>query len=684
MADFSNVPTEQLLQLVMGSQARQPDAIERSAMTPEVPSAAVRLGRGMMDVYQGAKQKYLNHTDPEAARQYTKDVNDEIAAYEKGRGKDAGVDLLRIGGSVATPLALIPGGGQSSLARLALGAASGGTSGYTMFNPKNTETSNALSAGLGTVTGGLSNMIAPYVVNQVVKGVQTVGNKVVDAVRGAVQTVSPNIQNQITNEIKITLSKQGVDWDGLSQGMQQSLLNDAKEQLKASGRLNAEQLLRKADIESIAGKGAGTRGQITADPAQWTLERNLQKTEMNLPAVQQGQIPSITNRLQSQDVAMRQYGGNIAETVHGGTPASQRPITPLQASERAIKAIQQQDEAAGKVVDDLYKAYRETGGATAQVPDVKLADTLGRVADEIGTENIPGPVLSRLKEFGLLNGDRTKLLTVNEADKLNKLINNNNPGHGPAELALGRIKSTLNESLMDIPEQGASKALLEARRAAAEIFSANRAAKGIEQAIKDVAPDRFFENNVLGGTVRDLTAISNRLQSSPEGAQAWNALRAQSWQWAMDKATQGGRAPFSGARLDNALKAVGADRLKVLFSPSELAQIETLRRGSMAMTFEPAFSAPNRSNTTPMLIGELMRLGNRVPFLNVITKPIQEEMQQSATQKLITQALDGRGVNSAARDASQAASRSRLSDMLIGNRAAYPALVPPALLQQER
>jgi hypothetical protein len=62
---------------------------------------------------------------------------------------------------------------------------------------------------------------------------------------------------------------------------------------------------------------------------------------------------------------------------------------------------------------------------------------LGKVADEIGTENIPAAVQSRLKEFGLLGAKQTKLLTVNEADKLNRLLNNNNPGNGPGSLAMG-------------------------------------------------------------------------------------------------------------------------------------------------------------------------------------------------------------------------------------------------------
>jgi hypothetical protein len=65
--------------------------------------------------------------------------------------------------------------------------------------------------------------------------------------------------------------------------------------------------------------------------------------------------------------------------------------------------------------------------------------------------------MNRLKEFGLMGSKQTKLLTVNEADKLNRLINNNNPGNGPASLALGRIKGAVNEALLEV-EPAARKA----------------------------------------------------------------------------------------------------------------------------------------------------------------------------------------------------------------------------------
>jgi hypothetical protein len=329
----------------------------------------------------------------------------------------------------------------------------------------------------------------------------------------------------------------------------------------------------------------------------------------------------------------------------------------------------------------LYDAFRNSGKQNLQVSDVKIADAVGRVSDDIGAENIPPAVMSRLKEFGFFGGQRAKLLTVNEADKLTRLINNNNPGFGPQSTALARIKGAVNEALLDLPDDGA-KGLIEAKAAAAARFAEQRAGKGIARALDDVAPDRFFENNVLGGNVRDVKALAKKLQEvNPD---SWNDLRGQAWQWIVNKATQNGRNPISGAKLDDAVKSVGLDRMRVLFTPQEMAKIDQFRRGALALTQEPAFAAVNRSNTTPALMGQMLQMGNRVPILNAFTKPALEQLETSATQKLINQALSGAGVSTAARDRTQALLRGRVTDALVGNRPAIPGLLAPAWLEQQR
>jgi hypothetical protein len=290
--------------------------------------------------------------------------------------------------------------------------------------------------------------------------------------------------------------------------------------------------------------------------------------------------------------------------------------------------------------------------------------------------------LSRLQEFGFLGGKRTKLLTVTEADKLGRMIGNNNPGFGVESLVATRLKRSVDSAILEIPEINVSNALTKARDAAKTRFAEQEAGLGVERAIADVAPDRFFQQNILGGNTRDIIAMRDQLNKTADGTQAWDSIRRQVVQFIRDQATSA-NGVFSGARMQDAMKRIGPDRLAQIFSPQELAQIQTLLRGSKAMTLEPAFAAPNRSNTTPSLMGALLRLGNRLPGLNLATEPIAREVAASAQQSALANALQGVGVT-ASRDSADAVLRAALVKLLTEDRAYNPAMLPTAVQEQYR
>lgn len=410
---------------------------------PEKPSGLVRLGRGFADVTEGLGQaaRYVGEKAgivPEGTTAaYTKERSEEIANYERGRGKDAGIDWLRMGGNVAgtAPAMLIPGGAAASLGgRVAAGAAQGAVASGALFTPEGESKAGQVATGL--LFGGA--------VPVAVQGAKRAGGALLDRIRPNVSvTVNPQQAQALTGEITLKLQQQGVDFGRLTADVQKSLVDDAQRALTAGGTLDDAMLANKALIESVGAKS--TRASVTRNPKDWQTEKNLRGIT--------GVGEPIAARESENAASMVDYLSRLRGQTGG------KAGTPLEAGESAVKAIQAQDAAKETVVDKLYEAYRASGAQDAHVPDTKIAEALGKVSDEIGTENIPSAVLSRMKEFGFLGGTRTKLMTVNEADKLNRLINNNNPGHGPQSLALGRLKSALNESLLDIPvESGGAKA----------------------------------------------------------------------------------------------------------------------------------------------------------------------------------------------------------------------------------
>ena len=675
--DFTNYTDEQLVAIIRGQNPATLRPVE-AAPLPEPVSPLVRIGQGMSDIYGGVKQKYLNLTDSDAAAQYTKEgaENDAIIARGRAAYGEGGFDPLRMAGAVATPLSLVPMGGVSAITRAGLGALTGGAGGYASFDPTNTTGSNLTNAAVGAVGGGALNAAAPPLVSALVSGAQTVKNTVGQAWRSLTQKVSPAVANNITQQVSVTLQNAGVDLAALPAAIRQSVLDDAALQFTATGKLDPEMLLRRSDINAVGGPGSATRAQITRDPADWTNAQNLQKTEVNIPAVQRGEQPTLTGRFQQQNASTNRFAEDLQNKIGGTAP------TQTQASEQTIKAIQARDRASEDAVDALYKQFRDLGKGDLPVPDTKIADTLGNIVDEIGVENINKSVLSRLQEFGFLGGTRTKLLTVTEADKLGRMIGTNNPGFGVESLVAKKLKRSVDAAILEIPEIDVSSGLMKARAAASKRFAEQEAGLGVSRAIADVAPDRFFQQNILGGNTRDIIAMRDQLNKTADGTQAWDSIRGQVVQFIRDQATSA-NGVFSGARMQDAMKRIGQDRLAQIFTPQELAQVQTLLRGSKAMTLEPAFAAPNRSNTTPSLMGALLRLGNKMPLMSVVTGPIEREVAASAQQSALANALQGVGVT-ASRDSADAVRRAALVKLLTEDRAYNPAMLPTAVQEQYR
>lgn len=597
--DLSSIPTEQLLAM------------------REDPSAMVRLGRGFEDVRQGVKQigtaigekaasmamgesevNPATSVQPEQNRQATEDLK----LYERGQG--GGMDWMRIAGNILGTLpTMAVGGGTTMLARTAVGAGQGAAASAAIFTPdqesklKQTLIGAGFGATMPVVMRGLASVAS--------RGVEAVKSFLVDPAR------NPQLAQSLVQDLTTALQSHGIDFGQLAQQTKDALLQDAVNALKAGGKLDPEQLARKADITAVGGQP--TRASVTRSPEDWRLEQNMRGLDNGIGA-------PIARRAQENAQAMMEYLGQMRTSTGG------KAGTALEAGESAIGALKAGDAAKEKAVDDLYKAWRASGVQDTNVPATKLADTLGKVSDEIGTENIPAAVLNRLKEFGLVGGNQTKVLTVNEADKLNRLINNNNPGNGPASLALGRIKSALNEAMLEIEPaaQSGVEALKAARAAAAQRFREQEASKGITAAVDDIAPDRFVRKYILNAEARDLAATKAELLKTAEGRQAFNDIRGHLFDDLLMKATGSSsmsdlatkigspEGRFSGAAFAKALDAIAPEKMRLIFSPEEIGQLRTLQRASKFLTTEVPFAHVNYSNTSSAIANLLMKIPSAI------------------------------------------------------------------------
>lgn len=627
--------------------AEETAAFEAKIKADAAPTKLERFGRGAADITQGIKQGYLNVKDMVTAPsmsdlitgdresdRYTKEKTEELNRYEKNRGPDAGIDLMRLGGNIAAaaPTLFIPGGQSTILPRILSGAAQGAVASGATFTPQGESKIEQIAMGAGA--GGA----VPVLLQGGRAAAKTIFDKVMP------KTVEPA---KIAGEMQIKLQQQGMDWNKLTQEVKDSLIKDAQSSLSSGGTLDDAMLANKALIESVGAKP--TRASVTRAPRDWQAEKNLRGIA--------GVGDDIVKREQENAAALIDYTQKLRAGTGGKTG------TALEAGESAIGALKAGDKEKEKAVTGLYDAFRASGAQDSNVPGAKIADMMGKVSDEIGVENIPPAVLNRLKEFGFAGAKQTKVLTVNEADKLNRLINNNNPGNGPASTALGRIKSAVNEALLDVEPSGKEgvEALKTARAAAATRFAEQKAGKGIEAAIGDISPDRFVKKFVMDADVRDVRAMVGELGKSDAGKQAISDVRGHLLDNLLMKATGStnlddvaGRA-FSGVKFNKALNEIPPEKLHLLFKPDEISSIRSLQKASRLLTEEVPYSDVNYSKTSAALANLLQKIGS-TPFIGQLVSPIigtgkigMDWVKNAGERKAVAEALLGSAGKSGAK-----------------------------------
>lgn len=636
----------------------------RQEYAQEPPNAAARMGRGMMDFYQGAKQKGLNWmygNDSPEATQYTKDVNAEIGAYEKGRGPDAGFDWMRLAGNVATPTAAIPLGAGAITGRALLGGLSGGAQSYANFSPENSEFGNAKAAGLGALAGGTVNAAAPKVMDAAMAGAQSMKNALSSAPRALSAHFDATIPVQVQSIVNVSLQGSGKDWSALPQQLRDQFIQDAKDTIAATGRLDAEAIKRKADI--IASGMTPTKSMVTRSPADWTTERNLQKALVQNNA---GKVDDLTAIYQGNDAAMRgalESAGNAT----GGAAG-----TKYATGKQAFDVINKISDDSQKAVSALYKQVREKVGDQTGIGYDNLFQALEGIKDNAFASGIHDSMFARLNR--LLGKEQT--LTINKAEELRKFLNtlpDNNAGTD-----LSGFKKVIREAIdNDVVASAGDDFFKGARAAAKDRFqmlhdpAIQRVLKMTGELGEDKAALKWFDNYITNGGPGDINKL-RAILTSPEyasngGNALWNGVRRRTVEWiAQESEGKGGM--LSGKNMQDALDKLGPERLQALFAPQELSRIAQYARALKAATYEPGMAAVNHSNTAPTFLKYALgalKVGNALPGIGpLVTEPLTSATQAATNKATLAGVLRASPVDNSARDAAQEAARQRLAYVL--------------------
>lgn len=547
-------------------------------------SAIGGVMQGMADPVVGAVQTVANlpgvkniFGDLVNNKIKAKDAEYEMAREEAGR---SGFDAARLTGNVASPVNLVAAAkipmAVTGASRVGQGAALGAAAGA-MEPVKNTEEfwpEKLKQIGAGALGGGIATPIMGKVGDKIAR----------KAGAGAPSVVQ---QQQVDDAVNAALAGTGQTINDLSPAMLQGLRDDVAKALTQGKQLDAAALLRKKDFEA-----AGIDpllGQITRDPMQFAQELNLR----GIAGVGDPIAARLNLQAQKLKEGVGKFGDDAAESFTAGEQLS-----------ASLKGV---DEAMRKRVSGLYQAARNDAGKDLDVPLQGLAQDYADVLNRFG-DKVPSGVRNQLEALGLNNGTQQRVFTIEEADKLLKVINDHVGADRATNTALGELRSAVKNAVTAAdPTGGPFKPAVDA---AAQRFRLHEAIPALEaSAMGSTAADDFVKRFVINGKVKDVIGMGKLLATVDKSAfdQARAQLGADLKRAAFGENTAGDKG-FAQERFNKRLRELGTDKLLAFFSPDEVEQLKRLGRVGAYITSQPAGAAVNNSNTASAAVSMLSKI----------------------------------------------------------------------------
>ena len=426
---------------------------------------------------------------------------------------------------------------------------------------------------------------------------------------------------EVDQIITLKLGQSGIDFTRLPDQVRKSLTADVANALRTGGDLGGDAMRRLLDFRMIEGT-TPTKGMITLDPRQVTLEQNLAKTGMNSqdPNLQTlGNVQAANNRALI-DALNAQGAGNVqtpylreagkastakivAEDVEKQAstsklydaakelPGGELPLNRAELVKNIDAALARENrnaflpESVRAIINNIAKGEVTIEGVKYPVPfDVKALDNLLTTVATAQRATSDGNIIGALK---LVRSaiDQTEIKPVK------------------AEFGGGQVVTESGASFLkgqDATPKELLDALNKARASHRERMQWQESNRPIEQTVNGMQPDQFVRDFVISkeATVADAAAVAK----SGDPAATKNAILTHLKDLAL-----GGKpdeiGTFGASTYNKALKNIGDDKLALFFSPEEIGELQRLGRVAQYMTLQPKGSAVNNSNSGALVLG---------------------------------------------------------------------------------
>jgi len=423
---------------------------------------------------------------------------------------------------------------------------------------------------------------------------------------------------EVDQIITLKLGQSGIDFSRLPDQVRKSLTADVANALRTGGDLGGDAMRRLLDFRMIEGT-TPTKGMITLDPRQITLEQNLAKTGMNSadPNLQTlGNVQAANNKALI-DALNARGAGNV-----------QAPYL-MEAGEASATKIAAEDAAKKAATSKLYDEASALPGGTTPL---NRADLLNNIDTLLAKSNanafLPPEIRSMLNELSAgqttINGKTFPVpFDTNALDTLMTMIATAQRGaNGNTKNALSLVRQAIDETdiapvktefggnqlvteaggkFLQTQDAQANELLLALNKARAshrERMNWQESTKPIEQTVDGMQPDQFVRKFVLNGDVADAASVVKSGDPAATKSAILTHLK--------DRAL-GGRSDevgtFGAATYNKTLKEIGDKKLALFFTPEEIGELKRLGRVAEYTTVQPKGSAVNNSNSGALVLG---------------------------------------------------------------------------------
>lgn len=519
-------------------------------------------------------------------------------------GRD-GFDIPELAGSVTAKAPLYVAGGMPQAGWKGVGAfagregAIGGLDGSLMHSESTSEQIGNTALGVaGGSVGGVAGVGASKVVG---KAVGSLARRSANR-SGATATAATKLVDDAIADSTIAVSDT----------TRKQLVAQATKNLQKGKEVDAVAAIRKSLLDREGVKG--TQAQVSG--TGWTSERELAKRGDNNP---------LNEKFVEDNSVLTSKWESLADETGA------RPTDNTTAMESTFQTLRQGDEAAQADISAKYNAAREMSGNDLPLNHMRFIDQASRQIEADGMGPFIPPSITKVfkQMFDTPNNAR---FTYDKSETLIKILNAeykkaDRAGDGNVKSVIGIIRDKLNKEVDDTIEElgsslgngandgglnGTKEAYQGARGAARDRFQELDANPALRAAIDDASPDKAFNRLVLNSDKRDLIKLVDSLKATPEGQQNLADLQGATIRHFLTKATGADNGAFSTARLNKSIKDFDPERLKVLFTPEQIARINDIQKVGDVLMQRPIGSNVNDANTASSLINAMLGIVNFV------------------------------------------------------------------------